>query len=218
VDEILKLRSLNGFIPMSTAIDALAMIGPGILSTETKAHYFMGIPEGEGYSRTTSPLRRYEDLVGHWQLHHILLGANAPPWPPFSVSDMEKMAPGLQSLDLSVKRTHKANNLFYSLMYLQRFRADTARGVERPFGDPLKSMRAWTRQVPKRDIDMNGYTVVVELPDLGVRAHLIGMPRDLQSIPAGTQLFVNCHSIDLGIKRLHMDVTLADPTSVVPPT
>jgi len=102
-------------------------------------------------------------------------------------------------------------------MYLQRFRADTARGVERPFGDPLKSMRAWTRQVPKRDIDLNGYTVVVELPDLGVRAHLVGLPRDLQSIPAGTRLLVNCHSIDLGIKRLHMDVTLADPASVVPP-
>jgi exoribonuclease-2 len=217
VDEILKLRSPNGAIPMSAAVDAVAMIPPGVLSIQPNAHHFIGVPEGEGYSRVTSPLRRYEDLVGHWQLHHILLGANAPPWSPFSANDLEKMATTQQSLDLIVKRLHKANDLFYSLMYIQRFRADTARGVERPFGDPLKSMRAWTKQVAKRDIFRNEYAVVVELPDLGISAHLVDMPSELQSIPPGTQLRVDCHAIELGIKRLHMDVKVADIASVVLP-
>ena len=217
MDRFLKLRAPNGYIPMASVIDAVAMIPPGILSTQPNAHYFMGVPEGEGYSRTTSPLRRYEDLVGHWQLHHILLGANAPPRSPFSANDMEKLAPTLQSLDLSIKRAQKLNNLFYSLMYIQRFRDDTARGVERPYGDPLKFIRAWTKQLAKKDVSRNEYAVAVDLPDLGVQARLVDLPRDLQSIPPGTQLRVNCRGIDLGIKRLRMDVTLADPASVVLP-
>lgn len=217
LDKLLQLRSPNGYIPMGDAVDAIAMIPPGVLSTQPNMHYFMGVPEGEGYSRITSPLRRYEDLVGHWQLHHILLGANAPPWSPFSTNDIEKMATALQSLDLTVKRAHKTNNLFYSLMYMQQFRADTARGVERPFGDPLKSIRAWTKQVAKKDIYRNEYAAVVELPDLGIHAHLVDMPSELREIPPGTQLRVNCHGIELGIKRLRMDVKLADLASVVPP-
>ncbi|KIM39927.1 hypothetical protein M413DRAFT_187662 [Hebeloma cylindrosporum] len=216
-DDILKLRRPNGFIPMGDAIDSVAMIPAAVLSPQPNAHYFMGIPEGEGYSRVTSPLRRYEDLVGHWQLHHMLLGANAPPWSPFSLNDMETLAPAVQSLDLSVKRVQKTNSLFYSLMYMQRFRNETARGAQRPFGDPLKNIRAWTKQVAKKDISRNEYAVVVDLPDLGIQAHLIDMPRELQTIPPGTQLRVNCHTIDLGIKRLRMNVTVADLASVVLP-
>lgn len=217
LDEVLKLRAPNGYISMGAAVDAVAMIPPGVLSTQPNMHYFMGVAEGEGYSRVTSPLRRYEDLVGHWQLHHILLGANAPPWSPFSANDMEKMATALQSLGSTVKKAHDTNNLFYSLMHMQRFRDDTARGVERPFGDPLKSIRAWTRRAAKKDVSRNEYSAVVELPDLGIHAHLVDMPSELRAMAPGTQLRVNCHGIELGIKRLHMDVKLADLASVVPP-
>ena len=43
-----------------------------------KCHWGLGVPDGEGYVKVTSPLRRYADLVAHWQIKHALL-ANSDP-------------------------------------------------------------------------------------------------------------------------------------------
>ena len=40
---------------------------------EPAGHWMLGVAEGEGYTRATSPLRRYGDLVTHWQIKHALL-------------------------------------------------------------------------------------------------------------------------------------------------
>ncbi|KAJ3968198.1 hypothetical protein EV361DRAFT_435266 [Lentinula raphanica] len=40
---------------------------------DLRAHWGLGIPEAEGYVRCTSPLRRYADLVVHWQIKSVLI-------------------------------------------------------------------------------------------------------------------------------------------------
>ena len=61
--EILAQRSPHSYVPLHTNLDRIAISPPAAFSLEPKQHHPLGVPEGEGYSRATSPLRRFDDLV-----------------------------------------------------------------------------------------------------------------------------------------------------------
>ncbi|KAG8164596.1 hypothetical protein KVR01_004871 [Diaporthe batatas] len=46
------------------------LIGPDEMSTKPGPHFILGV---EAYAKVTSPLRRYSDLVAHWQIEAALL-------------------------------------------------------------------------------------------------------------------------------------------------
>jgi hypothetical protein len=46
------------------------LVGPDEMSTRPGPHFVMGV---DAYTKVTSPLRRYSDLVAHWQIEHALL-------------------------------------------------------------------------------------------------------------------------------------------------
>ncbi|KAF8969206.1 hypothetical protein BDZ97DRAFT_1796568 [Flammula alnicola] len=214
VDELLKLRTPHGYIAGKEFVKICAFSTSGRYTLLPKQHAHIGIPEGEGYSRATSPLRRYLDLVSHWQLHHILLGPNAPPRPPFGVDELEKLAVEAEIQEPLIRRMHKANDYFYALMYIKRFAADTAMGVERPFGDPLASVKAWTMQLPKKNPE-NKMDVKVYLPDLGIQAHMPDLPAELHDMPLGTNLQVKIKTIEMGLRRTRLVMDLAQDLSTI---
>lgn len=47
----------------------LNLVGESKLSTKPARHYFMGV---DMYTKVTSPLRRYSDLISHWQIENAL--------------------------------------------------------------------------------------------------------------------------------------------------
>lgn len=62
-----------------------SLVGPDEMSTRPGPHFVMGV---DAYAKVTSPLRRYSDLVAHWQIEHALLqdmetGRVAPQKLPF---------------------------------------------------------------------------------------------------------------------------------------
>lgn len=208
LQEVLEMRAPNGYVPMQEIIKRLKLNPAGTYTLQPLQHHSLGVPEGEGYARATSPLRRFEDLVIHWQLHHALLGSKAPISAPFNVSDLEKLCAKFEALNAAQRKMQNNDATFYSLMYLKRYAADTAKGVERPFGDPLSSMKAWTRQLARKSLLSPDITVLVHLPDLGINAYLEDLPSSLRHIPIGTELCVKLNRIDLGIKRNRMAVSL----------
>lgn len=46
------------------------LIGPDEVSTRPGPHFVMGL---DAYAKVTSPLRRYSDILAHWQIEHALL-------------------------------------------------------------------------------------------------------------------------------------------------
>ncbi|KAF8813327.1 RNB-domain-containing protein [Phlegmacium glaucopus] len=205
-EEILAQRSPHSYVPLNTNLERIAISPPAAFSLEPKQHHPLGIPEGEGYSRTTSPLRRFEDLVAHWQLHHALLGSKAPSRPPFDADALEKYIPELSAKDLSIRQGHVRNTNFFVLMFLKRWMNATAKGAERPFGDPLASMTAHTISMVQNNF-MGSYGCHVHLPELGIKAQLIGLPAG-STLPLSTELRVKAKQVDLGIQRPKLVVEL----------
>jgi hypothetical protein len=89
-------------LPMSTLI---SLYGSGLLSLEPRPHAMMGL---DMYAKATSPLRRFGDLLLHWQIHATLaeerrLGrslkgedCSEAEFLPFSRQDMGRMLLDLQ--------------------------------------------------------------------------------------------------------------------------
>jgi hypothetical protein len=76
-------------------------------------HGVLGIP---GYVQFTSPIRRYVDLLAHYQIKAFLRGES----PPYSAGDLEGMT-FIASMHVKVARRLHSNNLRYWLLeYLRR--------------------------------------------------------------------------------------------------
>jgi exoribonuclease-2 len=208
VQKVLELRGSQGYISMQDFVKFDIFATTGYYTQEPDAHYQLALPAGEGYCRATSPLRRYMDLVIHWQLHHILLGPNAPPRPPFSSEDMEKLIIEAGTKDVQIRRLQRANAQFYALMYIKRFAETMGEGARRSQGNPLARMKAWTLRKPVRG-NQSSITTPVVLPEIGVDAHCHDLPHHLLDLPPGSDLTVKMRSIELGLRRTKMIVELA---------
>ena len=73
LDKLLAMRD-----PESLAIDKYTLVAanmvyqPGDVSFTPGVHWAMGLTSGSGYLRATSPLRRYDDMLVHWQIKSAL--------------------------------------------------------------------------------------------------------------------------------------------------
>lgn len=124
-----------------------------------------------GYIRSTSPLRRYPDMIAHWQLKHHLVSDK----PRFRTHEMEKLLPQLERQEVTAKQLMRSAERFWLYTLLQR----TLLGKEG--GEGLRG--PWTATVLLPDIRINTSTLMGK-----VRVNLdgLGIPADLEW-EAGTQ-------------------------------
>lgn len=85
-----------------------ALLGPDELATKPGRNFLMGI---NGYVKVTSPLRRYSDLIAHWQIESALVQemesgkAAHPNSLPFSKKELEnEVFPWMRLRERSIRR------------------------------------------------------------------------------------------------------------------
>ena len=78
IERLIASRDEFGMVDQFEVAKGMAMLPRTVNTLTPKCHWALGIPDGEGYVRVTSPLRRYADLVAHWQIKQTLL-ANSDP-------------------------------------------------------------------------------------------------------------------------------------------
>lgn len=124
-ERALSMRDATGSLDPFFALRERIMFGPVETTLAPAAHWGMGLPAGEGYVRATSPLRRFADMVAHWQIKSALLPARERA--PFDVDAMQGMVEDLMFSDLAVKRAERAHSRWWSMLYIRRWMERQAR-------------------------------------------------------------------------------------------
>ncbi|CDZ96621.1 Exosomal 3'-5' exoribonuclease complex, subunit Rrp44/Dis3 [Phaffia rhodozyma] len=152
LEELLeKRKSITGEVdPYDVARLGVVFVA-GRLSMRPESHWMMGI-EGDdgGYVRVTSPLRRYTDILAHWQIKNALLHeasrfsvgpSSVKKGVLWNIAEMEEMASSVDltvALGTSVQRESKA---FWGTYALERYarREDPLPNLSENFPPPQKT-------------------------------------------------------------------------------
>ena len=131
----------TGEIPTHLGVHYFSMLGRTALRTSPLAHRVAGLQQ---YVKSTSPLRRYGDMIVHWQIEAALreeakLGRSLTPadtshnasFLPFSANVLETIMLGLQPREVLITRSKTYARVFW--MHILLFRAHHFGECELPF-------------------------------------------------------------------------------------
>lgn len=164
----------TGEVPYRMVVQTGAAFQAAYNSLHPVDHWPMGITAQEGgYVRATSPLRRYGDLLVHWQLKSTLLPASAQTVrPPFSSDDVARLVKQIERTGRYRKRTETRAKLFWKLYALSNKLEEVKLHPER---DPaaanllLGGLKGTIERIAIVTISLE-YNVSVLLHDLGFMA------------------------------------------------
>jgi hypothetical protein len=102
--------------------------GTGILSTQPVHHFGLGI---DAYSLVTSPLRRFSDMVTHWQIEAALRhefetrtslvgSTHEKPWLPFQLQDVKRIARRTRLREFLIRTAQRTSTEKWIAHYLFR--------------------------------------------------------------------------------------------------
>lgn len=204
---LMDAKDPDGFVENWVAAKYISLNPSSVYTLLPKEHFGVGIPEGEGYVRATSPLRRYLDLMTHWQLHHILLGNRAVSRkPPFSEHDMEAYKQEVSGFDRLKKTMQTLHGKYWSLLFIQRWLQGVELGKIDPDkvagGDPMKRLQGRTLDHAKLNMETWKYQAEIHVPLLGMRG-LVEIASDgAREVEIGTLLDLRLKSLRVGIRPL----------------
>lgn len=102
------------------SLHLLPILRPATLGVTCKRHAALGIP---AYMHATSPLRRFQDVVCHWQLGSHLLAAKTPKSRgtyAFDMSQADTMSIRLMRTQGLLRRAQQQSNMYWMLRYLEQ--------------------------------------------------------------------------------------------------
>ncbi|KAK1227423.1 3'-5' RNA exonuclease complex component [Marasmius sp. AFHP31] len=187
-EELLASRTPNGYVDYANSFRALAFDSAGGYSVDPKGHYGLGVKEGEGYVRVTSPLRRRADLVGHWQIQAALLNQAG-----FSREWMEDFAVQVATKTRLLTRVAGVHQAYYHVLFLKRFLES-----RRAKGHRMGPLTLHTYSYPTINQATKMYHVEGEIHSLGLKAILVDAPKHLE-VGSSVEVELGDASEDAGI-------------------
>lgn len=120
-EEMLSSRDPStGMLNMIDMVKYLSILPPTVVTTKPGLpHVVMGIQDG--YTRATSPLRRYFDFVVHWQIKSRLMGDSKL---PFSKEDINALASTITTKEKQLSLLQQKSTQFWVVSLLDRLRVD----------------------------------------------------------------------------------------------
>ncbi|ORZ02746.1 hypothetical protein BCR43DRAFT_22059 [Syncephalastrum racemosum] len=199
-DEALKNRLCGemrdprtGCVPFRSMIQVMHLLPPAAIHPESGLpHVMMGLPDG--YTKATSPLRRYLDMVVHWQIKAQLLGEDCH----FSLDDLKQMAPKMEFREKQLQMVQNISIQYWALELLNRLQVE---------GN--MAMMEWTCVVSHETqtmfSDLGGamQAASATVLELGVRGRLIKLN---DSLMPGDKVKARIHAIDALAGRLDLIV------------
>jgi exoribonuclease-2 len=178
--DVLATRDpITGISDVYTALRSGLVLPSAEYSVTPGNHWAMGIVDDIGYSRVTSPLRRYSDMICHWQIKQKLLPLNSQPSYPFSTEALQDVTSELTFREASIRRGDKGSRSGWALTFIQRW-MEEGRTVDGK--DPLNPVEARVTRPALWDIIQSAWMTDVNLPSLGISAILRSSTRPSEEI------------------------------------
>jgi exoribonuclease-2 len=98
--------------PLVLAWDKIKVSTPATYSAVATKHHGVGL----FYTRATSPIRRYCDILTHFQVKSQLKGETLP----FSEKEVNSFIPQIQERELEIKTLQRNSERFWVFQYLQQ--------------------------------------------------------------------------------------------------
>ena len=201
---LLDARTPEGYVENWLACKCVSLNPSSVYTLQPREHFVLGIPDGEGYVRATSPLRRYNDLMVHWQLHHALLGNRATSRkPPFDENDMEEYNVALTNFERGRKVMKAQHEKYWQVLFIHRWqegvRLRKIDPIRAPSGNPMEWLYGRTLTRPVLDVEARKYQAEIHIPFLGLRA-LVELPDYAREMEIGSRLNVRVKELKLGVR------------------
>ncbi|KAJ7126750.1 hypothetical protein C8R44DRAFT_667467 [Mycena epipterygia] len=167
LEKLRAMRDENGWVDVAVIASMASVMPMADYSLSPGAHWSMLASEGEGYSRVTSPLRRFSDLLAHYQIHASLLGQKLP----FSPEYLQEYKHWLKADDRLKKRSNTLHLRTWVLIALKRWMEAPRTNVP----DPVSDLHAVLMRPPRSNSLANDTQSEVRIPSLGISANLVGI-------------------------------------------
>lgn len=171
--DLLAGRDKCGVVPLDLGLSKAIINPPAEYTLEPRSHWALGIPDGEGYCRVTSPLRRYNDMVTHWQIKHALLHPTSST-PLFSPEWLQDYGKELTVRERYHRQAEQNYSSFWALRFIKRWVQDHS-WSDAP--DPLSNLAAVIPFQIVNNTILSDVQTKPPLPQLGLRGFLVGLKR-----------------------------------------
>ena len=196
IPDLLALRDpQTGEVDVSEVLRRRIELRPAYFSLTPAGHWPMGIG-AEGYVRATSPLRRYTDLLAHWQIKGTLKHGSAGP--PFSTADLQSLIGQTERVTRQRMRSENRAKTFWKT-YLIRNKLEEVR--KNPEADPVAAqllLQGLTGIVGDSKLDYGALrrVTVIQIAELGVAATLVTEAKS-ETFASGSRLRIEIAGIIL---------------------
>lgn len=168
LEPLLAKRNASGAIPLADVYRTQLIAPASHYTLQPDQHWQLGVPAGDGYTRVTSPLRRFSDMVMHWQIKYALADPATPPcftsaWLKTYIAELTYKESGMATLD----RRHQ---MFWAAKFLERWQANPLNYQDRP--NPLDEFDAIVTRMPAMDMLSGRLKAQVVIPSLGMVAKM----------------------------------------------
>ena len=185
--DLLRLRDEDGWVDFFEVRRKGIQHSSSRYTLEPAEHWMLGIAENEGYTRATSPLRRYGDLVTHWQIKHMLLHNK----PLFSSKEMQTTFDHISGKEERWKIIEQAHNRWWALAFIKR-RMESKR-ESGPY-NPIENMIGQVAARARLDSFRGTWVQEVHIASLGLFGILEGADSEQE---IGTEVAVKVDKIML---------------------
>jgi hypothetical protein len=185
--DLLHLRDKNGWVDFFEVRRRGIQFPLSRYTLEPAEHWTMGVAEGEGYTRATSPLRRYGDLVTHWQIKHALLHNK----PLFSDKELQDTFDHVSAKEYKCKWIEQLHNRWWALAFVKNWRES---GGKVDGNNPVEGLVGRVTAPARQDVFRGTWVQEVYIENLGLFGLLEGT-ETAQEI--GTEVAVTIDKIPL---------------------
>ncbi|KAI0661607.1 RNB-domain-containing protein [Cubamyces menziesii] len=208
MEKLYSTRDENGVVDYYESIRSRISAPSARYVTTPGPHSLLGVADGEGYVKVTSPLRRFGDVLAHWQIKYALLAEKGERHFPlfFQESWLERMGQELELRELDARRLERLQVDYWAHLYLTRWMNDPA--ADRREYDPLQHLTARALATPLRNLQTKEMNMKVYVQELGLMGLVVGLPPTTVPSP-GEELKVAIKQVQLG-PRPHLNLTVKE--------